>query len=179
MLIPFLQNFNVEEYFRTHAADWGPRPVRVIWESSDYVTLLVRGPSLGKEFHVGRGDEIFYQVKGELHFHYVSEDGERNLINLKEGESFLLPARIPHSPRRPNDSSWTLVVERRPRPDDEDYWIWFCESCNNKLYESVHRVGTAPSNQPNTIVRDSVSLLSRDEKLRTCANCGDILSLGN
>ena len=179
MLIPFLQNFNVEEYFRTHADDWGPRPVRVIWESSDYVTLLVRGPSTGKEFHVGRGDEIFYQVKGELNFHYVTEEGERKLIHLKEGESFLLPARIPHSPRRPNDSSWTLVVERRPRPEDEDYWLWFCESCNHKLYESPHRFGTAPGNQPNTIVRDSVTLLSSNEHLRKCNGCGEILALGN
>src|ERR1043166_601655 len=101
MLIPFLQNFNVEEYFKTPAQDWGPRPVRVIWESSDYVTLLARGPSMGKEFHVGRGDEIFYQIQGELYFHYVA-DGERKLIHLKQGESFLLPARIPHSPRRPD-----------------------------------------------------------------------------
>src|ERR1041384_4064557 len=79
MLVPFLQNFNVEEYFRAHAADWGPRLGRVISYSSDSVALLVRGPSLGKEFHVGRGDEIFYQVRGELQFHYVTEEGQRKL----------------------------------------------------------------------------------------------------
>ena len=177
MLIPFLQSFNVEEYFRAHANDWGPRPVRVIWQSSDYVTLLARGPSTGKEFHVGRGDEIFYQVRGELECHYVTEDGARKLINLKQGESFLLPARTPHSPRRRDDSSWTLVVERRPRPDDEDYWLWFCERCNNRLYETPHRVGTSPGNQPNTIVRDAVALLNQDENLRTCAKCGEVLAL--
>src|ERR1044071_7732525 len=179
MFIPFLHSFNVEDYFRSHADDWGPRPVRVIWESSDYVTLLVRGPSTGKEFHVGRGDEIFYQVRGDLNFHYVSDAGERKVITVKEGESFLLPARIPHSPRRPNDSSWTLVVERRPGPQDEDYWLWFCEHCNNKLFESVHRVGTAPGSQPNTVVRDSVNLLNANEKLRTCGRCGEILALAS
>src|ERR1043166_5227970 len=102
MLIPFLQNFNIEEYFRTHADDWGTRPVKVIWESSDYITLLVRGPSMGKEFHVGCGDEIFYQIEGELDFHYVTEIGDRKRIHLKKGESFLLPGHTPHSPRRPN-----------------------------------------------------------------------------
>ena len=178
-MIPFLQNFNVEEYFRSHADDWGPRPVKVIWESSDYITLLVRGPSLGKEFHVGRGDEIFYQVRGELRFHYITRDGERKHIDLKQGESFLLPGRIPHSPRRPDESSWTLVVERRPRPDDEDYWLWFCEHCNHKLYESEHRFGTGPGNQPNTIVRNALNLLRGDEKLRTCTKCGEILGLDN
>jgi len=177
MHIPFLHNFNLEEYFRSNASDWGPRPVRVIWESSDYVTLLVRGPTSGKEFHVGRGDEIFYQVRGELNFHYVTAEGQRKLIQVKQGESFLLPAGMPHSPRRPNDSSWTFVVERRPRPDDEDYWIWFCERCNNKLYESSRRIGAAPSNQPNTIVRDAASALRADEKLRTCTRCGDVLAL--
>ena len=178
-MIPFLQKFNVEEYFRSHADDWGPRPVKVVWESSDYITLLVRGPSLGKEFHVGRGDEIFYQVRGELHFHYVSGDGERRHIELKQGESFLLPGRVPHSPRRPDDSSWTLVVERRPRSDDEDYWVWFCERCSHKLYESAHRFATGPGNQPNTIVRDALSILRGDEKLRTCTKCGEVLALGN
>jgi 3-hydroxyanthranilate 3,4-dioxygenase len=177
MLIPFLYNFNVEEYFRANADNWGPRPVRVIWESSDYVTLLVRGPSTGKEFHVGRGDEIFYQVRGELNFHYVSPEGERKVIGVRQGESFLLPARIPHSPRRPNNSSWTLVVERKPKADDDDHWIWFCEQCNSKLYESAHRIGTAPTNQPNTTIREAVDLLKSDEKLRTCAKCGDVLQL--
>jgi 3-hydroxyanthranilate 3,4-dioxygenase len=178
-VIPYLQTFNVEEYFRSHANDWGPRPVRVIWESFDYITLLVRGPSMGKEFHVGRGEEIFYQVRGELCFHYVDEDGARQLIHLNQGESFLLPAKVPHSPRRPDESSWTLVIERRPRPDDEDFWIWFCERCNHKLYESSHRYGSGPGNQPNTIVRDAVNLLRSDENLRTCAKCDEVLSLGS
>jgi 3-hydroxyanthranilate 3,4-dioxygenase len=177
MLIPFLHNFNVEEYFRENAKDWGPRPLRVIWESSDYVTLLVRGPTAGKEFHVSRGDEIFYQVRGELQFHYVTPEGERKGMEVKQGESFLLPATVPHSPRRPNDSSWTMVVERKPKPDDEDYWIWFCERCNHKLYESVRRTGAAPTNQPNTIIREAVSLLKANQKLRTCDQCGDVLLL--
>jgi hypothetical protein len=68
MPIPFLHNFNLEEFFRTNAKDWGARPVRVIWESSDYVTLLVRGPSTGKEFHVGRGERFSTKSKVSLIF---------------------------------------------------------------------------------------------------------------
>lgn len=177
MFIPHLENFNLEEYFSANSEDWGPRPVRVIWESSDYVTLLVRGPSRGKEFHVGPGDEIFYQVRGELDFHYMTPEGERKVMAVSEGELFLLPVGVPHSPRRQDESLWTLVVERRRRPTDTEYWIWFCERCNNKLYETAPRVGVGPRNAPNVAIQGGNNVLRADERLRTCTKCGEVIQI--
>ena len=37
---------------------------------------------------------------------------KHDLAVLKAGELFLLPGKIPHSPRRA-DGSWTLVIERK------------------------------------------------------------------
>jgi 3-hydroxyanthranilate 3,4-dioxygenase len=67
-----------------------------------------------------------------MHFNYITPEGERK-IRAEAGEIFLLPAKIPHAPRRPDDNCWTLVVERIRNAADTDYWIWFCEECNNKF----------------------------------------------
>ncbi len=76
-----------------------------------------------------------------MRFNYMTPEGERKIIALQAGETFLLPAGVPHAPRRPDENCLTLVVERRRSPADTDYWIWFCEQCNNKLYETVPRIG--------------------------------------
>jgi 3-hydroxyanthranilate 3,4-dioxygenase len=173
MLMPYLHNFNLKEWIEREKQDWGARAVRLIWESSDYVVLVGRGPSKGKDFHVGPSDEIFYQVEGEMNFNYMTADGERQIILLRPGETFLLPAGIPHAPRRPDENCLTLVVERRRTPAETDFWIWFCERCNNKLYETAPRIGLGPTN--NTITQEANKLLRTDERLRTCSKCGDVL----
>ena len=54
-------------------------------------------------------------------------------ILIKEGDMFLLPPRIPHSPQRPANTIG-LVIERYRRDGEEDKLMWFCENCNHKLY---------------------------------------------
>lgn len=178
MLMPYLHNFNLKKWVEDNKKkDWGQRPISVIWESAHYVTLIGRGPTRGREFHVGPSDEFFYQIEGELHFHYITPVGERKLIVLRPGEVFLLPAeKIPHAARRPDENSWTLVLERKRGPQDLDYWMWFCERCNNKLYETIPKTGVGPSNELNTVIRDATNLLLSDKQLRTCGKCGDVLS---
>lgn len=175
MLIPYLENFKLPEWIENNKKDWGPLPIRVIWESDNYITLVSRGPTAGKDFHVGPGEEIFFQLDGELHFHYMTPEGERKVMVVRQGEMFLLPAKVPHAPRRPDKNSWTLVVEIKRKPTDVDYWIWFCERCNNKLYETPHRTEAAPSNRPNLVIQEANELLRKDSKLRTCSKCGEVL----
>lgn len=43
--------------------------------------------------------QFFYQLKGDMCLNVV-ERGVHKTIDIKEGEAFLLPARIPHSPQR-------------------------------------------------------------------------------
>jgi 3-hydroxyanthranilate 3,4-dioxygenase len=177
MLIPHLKNFNLNDWINEIKDDWGQRAIRVFWESADYVGLVSRGPTKGKDFHVGPGDEIFYQITGDLHLNYINKEGNREVVVIRPGELFLLPAKVPHAPRRPDENSWTLVIERRRRPDDLDYWIWFCERCNKKLYETPPRTGAGPSNSPNSIIRETNDFLKSDESIRTCAKCGEVLVL--
>ena len=51
-----------------------------------------------EDFHLEEGEELFWQIKGNMNL-VVEEQGRQRDIPIKEGEMFLLPARIPHSPR--------------------------------------------------------------------------------
>ena len=112
-MFPHLKNFNLEKWIEENRHDWGQR--RRIWEDSDFLASVTRGPNSRSEFHIDPGDEIFYQLEGELNLHYITNEGNRDLTVIQAGELFLLPANVPHSPRR-GEGSWTFVVERKRRP---------------------------------------------------------------
>lgn len=173
-MFPHLSKFNLQQWIEADRDKWGRR--RTVWQDSDFITVVHRGPNRGKQFHINEGEEIFYQLEGALHFHYIKPSGEREIMVLKPGEMFLLSAYVPHSPRRP-EGSWTLVIERKRRPNEVDRWVWFCEKCDNKLYEAPPRSAAGPSDSTNSSVEESNKKLRTDLKLSTCNRCGDILQL--
>ncbi|TMA08829.1 MAG: 3-hydroxyanthranilate 3,4-dioxygenase, partial [Deltaproteobacteria bacterium] len=116
-MFPHLKNFNLKQWIEDNRANWGQR--RTIWEDSDFIAFVTRGPNSRKDFHIDPGDEIFYQLEGDLNLHFINSQGKLEVALIQAGEMFLLPADVPHSPRR-GDGSWTLVVERKRRPDEVD-----------------------------------------------------------
>ena len=64
----------------------------------------------------------------------VMENGDRKSIPIKEGEVFLLPKNIPHSPQRFSDTVG-LVIEYKREKGMLDYFQWYCDDCNHLLYE--------------------------------------------
>ncbi len=174
MLAAPLKTFNLQEYLASHRDEWQDQGVlrRLLWEDSDYLTFLTRGPTTATGFHMNPFDEIFYQFEGELNFHYVKEDGERTLLVARPGDWFLLPARVPHSPRRP-EGSWTLVVERRRGPGEVDGWAWYCERCGAQLYQTEDRSGGPGdfnAGQPRAFLAEAEQALGA---LGTCPRCGE------
>ena len=61
--------------------------------------MFVGGGNERDDFHINEGEELFYQLKGDMLL-VIEEQGEQRDIPIKEGEIFLLPGKIPHSPRR-------------------------------------------------------------------------------
>ncbi len=108
-MFPHLKGFNLKQWIDENRGDWGQR--RVIWQDSDFIAFVTRGPNRRKDFHINPGDEIFYQLEGDLNLYYI-QDNKRELATLQAGDIFLLPKNTPHSPRRA-DGSWTYVVERQ------------------------------------------------------------------
>jgi 3-hydroxyanthranilate 3,4-dioxygenase len=168
-MFPHLKGFNLRQWIDENRGNWGQR--RVIWENSDFIAFVTRGPNRRKDFHINPGDEIFYQLEGELNLHYLGADDKSALALLKPGDLFLLPAQTPHSPRR-GDGSWTFVVERIRRREEQDRFIWVCENCGNRLHET-----TVHFDEPSDAVAKAAAAMKADPKLATCGRCNEVLAL--
>jgi 3-hydroxyanthranilate 3,4-dioxygenase len=168
-MFPHLTGFNLQRWIDENRGNWGQR--RVLWENSDFIAFVTRGPNRRKDFHINPGDEIFYQLEGELNLHYLGKDQKHEVAVLRAGDLFLLPAHVPHSPRRP-DGSWTFVVERQRSAAELDRFIWVCERCGNRLHETGVRF-----NDPSDAVAKATEAIKSDVKLATCKQCGEILAL--
>lgn len=163
-----LEKFNLRQWIDENRRSWGQR--RVIWENSDFIAFVTRGPNRRKDFHINPGDEIFYQLEGELNLHYLKQD-RHELAVLKAGDIFLLPSKVPHSPRRA-EGSWTFVIERKRQPSELDRFIWACEKCGNRLYETTVRF-----DDPSDAVAQATQAMQTDQKLATCVVCQERLVL--
>ncbi|MEO8762061.1 MAG: 3-hydroxyanthranilate 3,4-dioxygenase, partial [Bacteroidia bacterium] len=97
------------------------------------------------------------------------EDGKAVNVPIKEGDIFLLPPKVPHNPKRPANTIG-LVIERRRRENEKDGLLWFCESCNHKLYEEYFNL-TDITNQFQGVFEKFYS----NQDLRTCKQCGTIM----
>ena len=167
-MFPHLKGFNLKQWIEENRSNWGQR--RVIWQDSDFIAFVTRGPNRRKDYHINPGDEIFYQLEGELNLHYLDQE-KHDLAVLKAGELFLLPGKVPHSPRRA-DGSWTLVIERKRTQEEQDRFIWPCEKCGNQLFETEVRF-----DDPGDAVSRATLSLHADPTLATCKRCGDVLDL--
>lgn len=167
-MLPHLKGFNLQQWIDENRGNWGQR--RVIWQDSDFIAFVTRGPNKRKDYHINPGDEIFYQLEGELNLHYLQDD-KHDVAVLRAGDLFLLPAKVPHSPRR-QDGSWTFVIERRRSPEETDRFIWPCEKCGNNLYEAKVRF-----DDPGGAVNEATNALKSDSSLATCKKCGQVLEV--
>lgn len=147
---------------------------KVLFENTgDFIVMLVGGPNSRKDFHVNQGEELFYQLEGEITLELMEEssDGTARRIKqiLEEGEMFLLPAGVPHGPRRPAGSVG-LVVERKRRPEELDAFQWYCENCQQLLHEA-----RIPVSDIEKQLKDLLNGFFEDKSLCTCKNCGIIM----
>ena len=141
---------------------------KVVWEDSDFIIMVVGGPNSRKDYHVDVEEEFFYQIEGDMLLKVI-EDGKQKDIAIKEGEIFLLPANIPHSPQR-FANSVGLVVEKTRKPEDLDGFQWYCEKCNTLLYEEYTQVSNIVTQLP--IIFDK---FWKSNKNRTCKKCKHVL----
>jgi 3-hydroxyanthranilate 3,4-dioxygenase len=125
---------------------------------------IVGGPNTRTDFHFELGEEFFYQIQGDMILRIVDGGKFRDVV-IREGEVFLLPGRIPHSPQRyPNTIG--LVIERKRREDELDGLIWYCSNCNRVL---VH--DQFPCKDLGTELKVKIENYYSDVNLRTCKAC--------
>src|SRR5437763_14221982 len=97
-MFPHLKGFNLKQWIDENRNEWGQR--RVIWQDSDFIAFVTRGPNRRKDYHINPGVEIFFQLEGELNLYYLGTDIKLEIGVLKAGALFHLLSDVPHS-RRP------------------------------------------------------------------------------
>lgn len=107
---------------------------KVVYKDSTFIVMVVGGPNSRTDFHVNQTDEFFYQLEGDIFLRTINKEGKIEDIWIKEGDIFMLPAGVPHSPQR-LEGSIGLVIEKTRATGEEDGLQWYCEKCYSKLYE--------------------------------------------
>jgi 3-hydroxyanthranilate 3,4-dioxygenase len=106
---------------------------QVVYAAQDFIIMVVGGPNNRHDYHVNQTEEFFYQIEGDMLLKVV-EDGQHKDLAIKQGEIFLLPANVPHSPQR-FENTVGLVIERVRPHDMQDGFQWYCSQCHHKMYE--------------------------------------------
>lgn len=139
-------------------------------DSGDYIIMVVGGPNARKDYHFNETEELFFQLKGDMQVK-VQENGKSVTLDIKEGEIFLLPPRIPHSPIRGADTVG-LVIERKRQPSHKDGLSWYCDKCNGHLHSAFF---------PLVSIENDFLPRFKDfynsEDLRTCKKCGHVMEI--
>ena len=138
-------------------------------ESEDFIVMVVGGPNARKDYHYNESDEFFFQLEGSISIAVQTRNG-KEIMELNAGDVYLLPARTPHSPMRTEGSVGLVVEVKRAGSDSKDGLLWYCENCNEKLYEVYFKL-----NDIETDFLPHFKHFYQSESLRTCKNCGHIM----
>ncbi len=164
-----LQAFNLRRWVDEHRAVLRP-PVgnKRVFRDGDFVIMVVGGPNARKDYHVDPGEEFFFQLEGDIVLR-IFQDGRPADIPIREGDVFLLPPNVPHSPQRPPDTVG-LVIERQRRSGELDGFQWYCERCGHLLYQDFFQLTDIEKQFPALFERFYSSL-----ERRTCRACGAVM----
>jgi 3-hydroxyanthranilate 3,4-dioxygenase len=163
-----LSTFHLKRWIEENQSYFNPpfRTNRLLVHHKDFLVMILRGPNTRLDFHIEPGDEFFYQVDGDMELHVKPEGERRQIVKIKQGEIFVCPGGLPHSPRR-FENTWGLVIERKRRDDEKEEFAWFCESCDALVLSRVVNQGNIPS-QVSAVYQE----FNEKEQLRTCGACG-------
>ena len=163
--------FNLMAWVDDHRAELTP-PVanKQVWREADMIVMIVGGGNIRNEFHDDPREEFFFQLKGDMNLVIWLGVGEEPFdMPIRQGEVYLLPPNVRHSPQRPDPDSVGLVVEYQRAIGELDAFEWACPKCSGL----VHRVEV----QLQAIDKDLPPLFEAfhdDEDARTCPTCGTL-----
>lgn len=168
--IKTLQAFNFQGWIDQNKDKLKP-PVgnAQVWEDGEMMVTVVGGPNQRRDFHDDPTEEFFYQVKGDIVVRIMEEPGKPPRdVPIREGEVFLLPKHVRHSPQRGPDTIG-LVIEV-PRPEGSlDAFEWFCPNCHQLIHRAEVRL--------QSLVKDLPPIFDTfysSEANRTCKHCGTV-----
>jgi 3-hydroxyanthranilate 3,4-dioxygenase len=164
-----LSAFNFQRWIDDHKHALEP-PVgnQLIWEDADLMVTVVGGPNMRTDFHDDPVEEFLYQIKGSMVLK-VMQEGKVKDVRMDEGDIYLIPPHLRHSPQRPMPGSLALVVEPARPESWLDGFEWYCFNCGNLLYR--HEVDLV------SIVQDLPPAFEKfcaNRDLHKCKKCGEM-----
>ena len=141
---------------------------KVVYEDTEFIIMVVGGPNTRKDYHIDEGEEFFYQLEGDMNLR-IMENGIPRDVPINEGDIFLLPPKVPHSPQRLKNTVG-LVIERKRRSGELDGFQWYCDNCHSLLYEKYLPL--------TDIVKQLPQIFNgfwNNEDARTCNSCNAYL----
>ena len=161
-----VQPLNFQKWINEHRHLLKP-PVgnKCVWDNGEYIVMVVGGPNSRKDYHYNETPEFFYQVEGDMILKIIDQ-GKQVDIAINQGDIYLLPAKVPHSPQR-KENTVGLVIEYPRSKGMMDALEWYCEQCNSQLYREEFALGNIETDMPKIF-----NTYYSDDKKCTCSNCG-------
>ena len=162
-----LMPFNLQAWIAENRHLLKPPVGNKMLYSGQFMVMVVGGPNQRTDFHVNPTEELFYQVEGDIVLR-VREDGKPRDIPIRQGEIFVLPGGIPHSPQRPANTVGLVIEQARPVQAD-DHLRWYCRKCGSVVYDvGFHLEDLGKQLKP------IIEQFNASEALRTCKACGTV-----
>jgi 3-hydroxyanthranilate 3,4-dioxygenase len=164
-----LKAFNFNSWIKEHQHLLKP-PVgnQRVFEDADMTVQVVGGPNARTDYHDDPVEEFFYQLKGDMVLKVI-DGGTFYDVPIREGDVFLLPPHVRHSPQRPQEDSVGLVVEAARAADELDAFEWYCFECTARAHRIEIKVAS--------LVKDLPPLYEAfygDAQARKCNTCGTV-----
>ncbi|MGY0235820.1 3-hydroxyanthranilate 3,4-dioxygenase [Longispora urticae] len=161
------QPFNFQRWIDEHRDLLRPPVGNVqVWQGTDLMVTVVGGPNQRTDFHDDPVEEFFYQLRGNMVLRIMEEPGRPPVdVQLNEGDVYLLPAHVRHSPQRPEPDSIGLVVEYARPEGHLDAFEWYCLECHHLVRRSEVRVTSIVDDLPPVFT----AFYDSD---RLCPHCG-------
>ena len=105
---------NLQSWRESNASSFAPPICNKLMHKADLSVMAVGGPNTRTDFHLEAGAEFFWQLEGDMELPIV-ERGRRRLVQIRQGEVFLLPPRLPVNIRAAQNTR-TTTRNDSPRP---------------------------------------------------------------
>jgi 3-hydroxyanthranilate 3,4-dioxygenase len=161
--------FNYEAWIGDNADKLKP-PVgnQQVWANSDLICTVVGGPNQRTDFHDDPHEEYFHQLRGNAHV-LINDRGRYERIDLRQGDVFLLPAHVLHSPQRPQHGSVCTVIERTRALGVQDAFQWHCAACGTRVARFELQLQSIVTDLPKVFAQ----FYDGDASTRVCSDCGE------
>ena len=141
---------------------------KCVWNDGEFIVMVVGGPNNRKDYHYNETPEFFYQVEGDIVLKIIDKGTPKD-VHIKEGDIYLLPSKVPHSPQR-GINTVGLVIEYPRSKGMKDALEWYCEDCDKQLYREEFELDNIETDMP--VIFDKYY---SDMEKRSCPNCNAVM----